>query len=113
LIDFWATWCAPCRRETPYSKELEEEFGYKDIEFVYICIDDNKESWENYISKGELSGIQLFADESESKQLRGNYNINGIPSYMLINKEGKIITQKIRPSRNAKNILEKLFNEEK
>lgn len=113
LIDFWATWCEPCIREIPYSKKLEEEFGDKNIEFVYICIDDKKESWEKHIAKGELNGIQLFADESESKELKDNYNIHGIPSYMLVDKEGKIITQKIRPSRNAKEILETIFKEEK
>ncbi|AFM04802.1 thiol-disulfide isomerase-like thioredoxin [Bernardetia litoralis DSM 6794] len=113
LLDFWATWCKPCLAQIPYSKKLEEEYKNEDIEFVYICIDDGKERWENHLTKENPSGIQLFADKEESDELRSNYNINGIPSYMLIDKEGKIITQKITPSYNGKEILETIFKEEK
>ncbi len=113
LIDFWATWCKPCIAEAPYSKELEEEFAEQEIEFVYICIDDSKERWGEHISKENSGGVQLFADKEQSKELREKYNIEGIPNYMLIDKEGKIVTQKIRPSQNAKEILETIFKEEK
>ncbi len=109
LIDFWATWCGPCLSEVPYSKELEEEFANEDIEFVYICMRDTKKRWEKHLIKENPTGIQLFADQTESKELSKKYNIKGIPSYMLVDKQGKIITQKIRPSYNGKDILENLF----
>jgi thiol-disulfide isomerase/thioredoxin len=92
LIDMWATWCGPCKVEIPYLKTLEKEFEGKNIEFVSISVDveKDKEKWKNMVLKEELGGTQLFA--SGWSAITKYYDITGIPRFMLFDTEGKIVT---------------------
>ncbi len=92
-IDVWATWCGPCKREIPHLKEVEAKYHDKDIEFVSISIDRKKdhETWTNMVKDEELKGVQLFADNDWNSQFVKDYLINGIPRFILLDKEGKII----------------------
>lgn len=96
-IDLWATWCAPCRREVPYLKELEEKFADARIVFVGLSVDSDKSKWENMVKEGSLSGIQLYLGTKSSFQEA--YRVEGIPRFILIGKDGKIIDNNMtRPS---------------
>lgn len=90
-VDVWATWCGPCKAEIPYLKELEKSFHGKDIVFLSVSVDDNKEAWEKMIKEKELGGVQLFAN-GWSTEIMKNYSINGIPRFMLFDKDGNIIS---------------------
>lgn len=91
-IDFWATWCAPCLANMPDSKKLMEEFkSREDIVFVYINIKDSKKKWLSYLDKNNIDGIQLFANEEISEKLYEEFYINGIPRYLIVAKDGKLI----------------------
>lgn len=91
-IDFWATWCAPCLANMPDSKKLMEEFkSREDIVFVYINVKDSKKKWLNYLEKNNTDGTQLFANEEISEKLYKEFYINGIPRYMIVAKDGKLI----------------------
>lgn len=88
-IDVWATWCGPCRGELPYMTKLEEQYAGKDIHFVGLSCDSNKSAWEKRIQKGDMKGIQLhLGTKSDFMQ---KYLINGIPRFILLDREGKII----------------------
>src|SRR5574343_490978 len=65
-IDVWATWCGPCRAEIPHLKKVEEKYHGKNIEFVSISVDVDKdhEKWQKFVTDKELGGIQLFADKN-------------------------------------------------
>ncbi|GAA0724530.1 hypothetical protein GCM10009430_29010 [Aquimarina litoralis] len=91
-IDVWATWCKPCIAEIPSLKKLEKEYDEK-IKFVSISVDNKKDhdAWKTMIKEKELSGIQLFADNSWSSKFVQDYDIKGIPRFILIDKEGKIV----------------------
>lgn len=100
-IDVWATWCGPCMMEVPHLIELEKKFHGKDIEFVSISVDDRKdyEKWKQTIESKGLGGIQLFADNSWKSEFVQSYLINGIPRFILLDREGKIIdADATRPS---------------
>jgi thiol-disulfide isomerase/thioredoxin len=92
-IDVWATWCGPCIGEIPALKEVEKEYHGKNIEFVSISIDDKKdyEKWKKMVADKELKGIQLFADNDWKSDFVKKYAIDGIPRFILIDTEGKIV----------------------
>lgn len=88
-IDVWATWCGPCRGELPYMTKLEEAYAGKDIHFVSLSCDQNKQAWEKRIQKGDMKGIQLHMGNKD--EFMNKYLINGIPRFILLDREGKII----------------------
>ncbi|CAM4025313.1 MULTISPECIES: TlpA disulfide reductase family protein [Flavobacterium] len=92
-IDVWATWCAPCRAEIPFLKKLEEKYHQKDIVFLSLSIDQLKdvEKWRKLIKDKELGGVQVFADNDWNSQFIKDYNITGIPRFILIDPNGKIV----------------------
>ena len=92
-IDVWATWCGPCIAEIPHLKKVEETYHAKNIEFVSISIDKVKdhEKWEKFVTNKELGGIQLFADNDWSSQFVKEYQINGIPRFILVGPNGEIV----------------------
>jgi thiol-disulfide isomerase/thioredoxin len=100
-VDVWATWCGPCRVEIPHLKELEKQFHDKKIEFVSISVDTQKdyEKWKNFVTKEELSGVQLFADNNFNSDFIKAYAINSIPRFILIDPNGVILdADAARPS---------------
>jgi thiol-disulfide isomerase/thioredoxin len=103
-VDVWATWCGPCRAEIPHLKKVEGAYHGKNIEFVSISIDAAKdhEKWQKFVTDKELGGIQLFADNDWNSQFVKDYQINGIPRFILIGPKGEIVSADApRPSSPA------------
>ncbi len=104
-IDVWATWCGPCKAETPHLIALKEKFKGKNVEFIQISVDEKKSDWENYVSKEGLDGIQLFAN-GWNNPLCEFFKISGIPRFILIDKDGNILNSNAdRPSGDIETIL--------
>lgn len=100
-IDVWATWCGPCRAEIPYLKKIEEKYHGKNISFVSISVDVEKdaEKWRNFVKEKELGGIQLFADNNWNSKFIKDYGVNSIPRFILIDPSGKVVSaDAARPS---------------
>ncbi len=100
-VDIWATWCAPCKAEIPFLKELEVEMHDKNIAFVSMSIDDDrshKGSWEQantdwkaMVADKQLSGIQIMAPKGWQSQFVQDYLIKGIPRFILIDPSGNVV----------------------
>ncbi|MFD2098517.1 TlpA family protein disulfide reductase [Flagellimonas iocasae] len=108
-VDVWATWCGPCIREIPALKQLEKDLEDEPVQLVSISIDDqkDKEKWDNFIEEKELGGLQLYTEGAWNSQLVADYNISGIPRFLIIDENGQIISANApRPSDpKAKEIL--------
>lgn len=92
-IDVWATWCGPCRAEIPHLKKVEEKYHGKNIEFVSISVDVDKdhEKWQKFVTDKALGGIQLFADKNWNSDFIKAFGINSIPRFLLIDPTGKVV----------------------
>ncbi|MFN8251028.1 MAG: TlpA disulfide reductase family protein [Ferruginibacter sp.] len=108
-IDFWASWCSPCRAETPALKTLYEKLKTdKRIAFISIAVNDSKKRWEKALEEDKPGWIQLFdADNTASAA----YSANLIPKFVLIDKLGHIISSNA-PSPSDTQKLESLIASE-
>lgn len=89
-LDLWASWCGPCKKEMPSSQRLKEEYQDQEVAFVYISTDKNGNSWLNMIESLGLSGYHYRASPDVTMEIVKRYNLQFIPRYILINKEGKV-----------------------
>lgn len=91
MVDVWATWCGPCRKELPYLKSLEEEMKGKDVVFIGVSLDEKKdfEKWKKFIVDEQLPGVQLFA--GGWSKIAKDYKITGIPRFMVFGKDGQVV----------------------
>jgi len=107
-VDIWATWCAPCKAELPYLKKTVEKFKDKNIAFVSVTIDKEKDKkkWMDMIENEHLVGTQLFG--GEGSEFQKFYNAFSIPRFLLIDADGKIIS--VNASRPSDPTLEKQLN---
>ncbi|WP_396194658.1 TlpA family protein disulfide reductase [Flavobacterium sp.] len=100
-IDVWATWCGPCRAEIPFLKELEKNYHGKNIEFVSVSVDVEKdyEKWKTFVTEKALGGTQLYADKNWNSDFIKAFGINSIPRFILIDPKGVVIdADAARPS---------------
>lgn len=92
LIDFWASWCMPCRQENPNVLRLYKKFKNKGFTVFSVSLDDNKEAWMAAIAKDGLEWPNHVSDLLKwNSPLPQLYGFNGIPHTVLINPEGNII----------------------
>ncbi|MEJ2904512.1 TlpA disulfide reductase family protein [Pedobacter panaciterrae] len=91
-IDFWGVYCGPCIGDIKENgTKMHEKYKDKDVVFLNICVDEKGSTWTDKVKELKLDGVNLVAEGWTTNQVCKDYNINAIPHYVLIDKEGKII----------------------
>jgi peroxiredoxin len=108
LLDFWNSRCGICRRELPHFMELESDFKNENIAFVSISNDPDLEMWKTYVKENKNIGTSLYTEKFWDSEIFKAYQVQGTPTYVLIDKEGKIIDP-VAPKPSSSD-LKKLLN---
>jgi len=128
LLDFWASWCRPCRAAFPFIKDIYEKYHPLGLEIIAISVDFNKDAWINAINKDSITNWHhIWQDDPKDLQqgqvfgtlstirknsIRDNYDHNGgrgVPFYVLIDKDGKVVWKWLGESEEMKKeIIQKL-----
>jgi len=99
-MDFWASWCGPCKGEMPYAKKIKEHFQGKDVVFLYVSIDEKEEAWKKGIEALSISGLHTRTP-GWTGEISRLYEIGSVPSYFLIDRKGNFAVAKTpRPSQS-------------
>jgi thiol-disulfide isomerase/thioredoxin len=109
LIDFWASWCGPCRREMPNVVKAYAKFKNKGFEIYGVSLDQDRDRWVEAIAKDGITWPQV----SDLKQWQSDvvklYGIQGIPYTLLLDKEGKILAKNLRGEQLEQKLTEIFF----
>ena len=96
LVDFWASWCGPCRKENPNMVSLYKEFHSKGLNIIGVSLDKEAKAWKEAIAKDQLNWVQVsnlkFWDEPIARQ----YNVESIPATFILDATGKVIAKDLR-----------------
>ncbi|MEY3118318.1 MAG: hypothetical protein RL548_800 [Bacteroidota bacterium] len=96
LVDFWASWCGPCRAENPNVVLAYERFKNKNFTVLGISLDDNKADWLEAVNNDKLNWLQLSDLKKWESSVVNTYQIEGIPFNVLVDPTGKIIATELR-----------------
>ena len=95
LIDFWASWCAPCRREAPKLNELISKFSRKQFDIYGVSLDDKRQRWLDALEKDNRTWTNVSTLERFKTPAAYDYAVTALPDNFLIDKNGKIIAKNL------------------
>lgn len=99
LVDFWATWCGPCRGEIPHLVDAYAEFAPKGLEIYGISFDRNGDEakWQKFIESNNMSWVNVWGTAEDGSWAAGEaYNVSSIPTNFLFSPEGKLVAKNLR-----------------
>jgi peroxiredoxin len=96
LLDFWASWCRPCRQEMPNVKKVYKEFHPKGFEILGVSLDDSSEKFRGYVDEQSISWPQIFDGKGWNSEVGRLYAVNSIPATFLLDRTGRIRYRDLR-----------------
>jgi len=114
IIDFWAAWCGPCRRENPNIVKIYNEYHDKGLEIIGVSLDGNsrqsnpKKAWLDAIEKDKLAWTQVSHLKYFNDPVARLYDVNAIPATYILDKDGKIVAKNLR-GRQLESKIQQLF----
>lgn len=108
-IDFWASWCAPCRTEMPNAARLKEKLKTEEIVFIYFGYNDKEKAWQKAREQLNIKGEHYLLNDQLIKEANALFGINGIPHYAIVDREGKILYKRTERPGEVYELLMKLL----
>jgi thiol-disulfide isomerase/thioredoxin len=96
LLDFWASWCKPCRVENPNLVDAYKKFNDQGFEIYQVSLDRKRDAWEKAIKNDNLDWVHVSDLEFWNSSAAQTYNVRSIPANYLLNKKGEIIAKDLR-----------------
>ncbi len=112
LLDFWASWCEPCRKEHPNLVKAYNKYHKKGLEIYQVSLDKSREPWIKAIKNDRLDWIHVSDLKFWESVVVPVYNLKGIPANFLLDKEGKVIASNLRGEQLNKTLKE-IFHPDK
>lgn len=96
LIDFWASWCGPCRKENPNVVALYKDFHAKGLNIIGVSLDEKADKWKEAIAKDQLTWTQISNLKGWEDPIAKRYKVEGIPATFLLDEKGVVIARDLR-----------------
>ncbi|MES2828057.1 MAG: TlpA disulfide reductase family protein [Bacteroidota bacterium] len=96
LVDFWASWCVPCRAENPFMLKAYNELKDRNFEIVGVSLDETKAAWMRAVDQDKLPWIQVSDVKGFKTEIAVRFGITAIPQNVLIDPDGKVIAKDLR-----------------
>lgn len=108
LVDFWASWCGPCRRENPNVVKAYNQYKSDKFDILGVSLDNSKEAWKAAVEKDNLKWTQVSDLAGWQSMIASSYAVRAIPANFLIDPQGKIIAKNLRGEELVKKLNEVL-----
>jgi peroxiredoxin len=109
FVDFWASWCSPCRYQNPKLKRLYEQYKASNFEILGVSIDSEEDQWIKAVQKDQLTWPNVLSAGGRTSEVSQLYGINGLPDNLLINPDGVIVKRNIKAG-ELEEVLAELFS---
>ena len=96
MIDFWASWCGPCRMENPIMVKLYNDFKDKGLAIVSVSLDERKVPWVQAIKKDGMPWTHVSSLKGWKCEVVKQYNIDAVPSIIVLDENNRILAKNIR-----------------
>jgi thiol-disulfide isomerase/thioredoxin len=96
LIDFWASWCPPCREENPNVVAIYNEFHSKGLNIISVSLDEYADKWKQAIEKDKLTWTQVSNLKEMKDPIALQYGVTQIPTTYLLDASGKVVAVDLR-----------------
>jgi thiol-disulfide isomerase/thioredoxin len=114
LVDYWATWCGPCRQELPNVKKAYKKYHDQGFEVVGISLDEDPDKLQSFLNDQKIAWTTLFEPEEQhrgwSHPMAVHYGVSAIPMAILVGKDGKVVSMSARGPELSR-LLEELLSE--